>query len=527
MTVVAGRYRLLTRIGQGGMGVVWRAHDELLRRDIAVKELHVRLGVDSDFHTKQVLREARAAAQLRHPGVVAVHDVVVDDGRPLILMELVGGRSLADVVRDQGPLPEQRVAEIGARVLEALSMAHARGVVHRDVKPANILLDGERVVLTDFGIAAITSDTTGSDTMVGSLDYMAPERVNGQRVTPASDVWSLGVTLCAALRGESPFQRSDTQATLAAVLTYDPAPIARAPRLWRVLEMMLRKDPRQRPTAAAASALLAAIVNVPPGRSEPRNGIVVAPPIKPVVRPPVEPPGRLPGKAVVEPETAHVVEPLRDSTTGARARGARMTRPLVVLLAVLVLIAAGGIWLIMRPGDVAGTATSAAASVDVPSGFTAHRGDGFTIAIPRGWFKDPSEQEIYWVSDPHSPRLVLAHLEWWDDAPPGGAYRELTDLEKGDFLDVKVIQDYKRLRLARLPAPRGTTRAEMEMTYHVDEDGGYNLHDLSRAFVTTGGRTYILTISSQGNNRAETERLWRTKQDDLKAILASFRLTSP
>jgi hypothetical protein len=502
------------------MGVVWRAHDELLRRDIAVKELHVRIGVDNDFHTKQVLREARAAAQLRHPGVVAVHDVVVDDGRPLILMELIEGRSLAEMVRQQGPLSEQRVAEIGIRVLEALSVAHARGVIHRDVKPANILLDGDRVVLTDFGIAAITSDTMGSDSVVGSLDYMAPERVNG-KVTPASDIWSLGVTLCAALRGESPFARSDTQATLAAVLSYEPAPIVRAPRLSRVLAMLLQKDPRLRPTAAAAGALLAAIANGP--RAEPDHA---AEPVAPrAAERVIDRPSLPPRQPVADPDTVHVVEPLRDSPTGARARAQRMRRPLVVLLAVLVLVALGGVSLIVRPGAVAGTATGVKASAPVPAGFTAHSGEGFSVAIPRGWFKDPSEQEIYWVSDPHSPRLVLAHLEWWDDAAPGGALGELADLEKGDFLDVDFITKYRRIKLVKTPAPKGTTRAELEVAYHVNEDGGYDLHELLRAFVTASGRTYILTISSQGDNRGEAERLWRTRQDELKTILDSFRLT--
>jgi predicted Ser/Thr protein kinase len=545
VTVVAGRYRLLTRIGQGGMGVVWRAHDELLRRDIAVKELHVRIGVDNDAHARQVLREARAAAQLRHPGVVAVHDVVVDDGRPLILMELIEGRSLADIVLQQGPLTEQRVAEIGVRLLDALSMAHARGVVHRDVKPANILLDGDRVVLTDFGIAAITTDTTRTDTVVGSMDYMAPERING-KVTPASDVWSLGVTLCAALRGESPFARSDTHATLAAVLTYEPAPIASAPRLWRVLDMMLQKDPQLRPTAAAAGALLAAIAGVPrpaaqaePMRHGPRES-----PSGPLSRPAMAPAGapgtalmsgprrdvavRSPVERTVEPRTVHVVGPLRDSTTGEHTRGNRLTRPVALLFAVLVLVAMGGIWLVDRPGQVTGTAQAAEQPKSVPAGFTANNGEGFTLAIPKGWFKDPSEQEIFWVSDPHSPRIVLAHLEWWDDAAPNGAFGELKSLEKGEFLDPPVIQNYTRIKkVSKIPAKEGANSAEMEVSYHVDEDGGYDLHERITAFVTTGGRTFILTISSQGNNHAEAERLWRTNQDELKAILASFRLTDP
>jgi hypothetical protein len=228
---------------------------------------------------------------------------------------------------------------------------------------------------------------------------------------------------------------------------------------------------------------------------------------------------------VVEPDTAHVVEPLRESPTGARARARRMSRPLVVLLAVLVLISLGGVSLIVRPGAVAGTATGPKTSAPVPAGFTAHRGDGFSIAIPRGWFKDPSEQEIFWVSDPHSPRLVLAHLEWWDDAAPGGALGELTDLERGDFLDVDFISKYRRIKLVKSAAPKGTTRAELEVAYHVNEDGGYDLHERLRAFVTASGRTYILTISSQGNNHAEAERLWRTRQNELTTILNSFRLT--
>ncbi len=495
------------------MGVVWRAHDELLRRDVAVKELHVRVGVDGDLRLRQVLREARAAARLRHPGVVAVHDVVVDGGRPLILMELVEGFSLAERVRQQGPLSERRVAEVGARVLEALSVAHAQGVVHRDVKPANILLDGERVVLTDFGIAAVVSETTGSSSsLVGSLDYLAPERVNGEVASPASDVWSVGVTLCAALRGESPFARGDTQATLAAVLTFEPVAIPQAPRLWRVLELLLRKDPRQRLTAAAASAMLAAIA----------NGSAADAPAEPIPEPVPIPAAEPAG----QPETVRVGQPLRDSATGTRTRLDGMRGRLAALVAVLVLVVGGGIWLVVRPaGDVAGTATSAGPAVSVPAGFTAHSGDGFTIAIPRGWFKDPSAQDVVWVSDPHSPRIVLAHLEWFDRVPPGGAIGALADLEQGDFLDADVITDYKRIKLAKLPAAPGTSRAKLEVSYHVDEDGGFDLHERMHAFVTATGRTYILTVSSQGDTRAQAERLWRTQQDDLTAIVDSLRLT--
>jgi predicted Ser/Thr protein kinase len=537
VTVVAGRYRLLTRIGQGGMGVVWRAHDELLRRDVAVKELHVRVGVDSDFHTKQVLREARAAARLRHPGVVAVHDVVVDDGRPLILMELIEGQSLADMIRTHGPLSEQRVAEIGARLLDALSVAHAQGVVHRDVKPGNILLNGDRVVLTDFGIAASSTDTTSSEAMVGSLDYMAPERVNGQTATPASDVWSLGVTLCTALRGESPFQRSDTQATLAAVLTYEPTAIPQAPRLWRVLSMLLNKDPRHRLNASAASAMLAAIAGVTRTPGEAASEPVGEPNTARVVeRTSLPPNGQVNGHShghLNGRPSGPVLAPLPDSTTGSRVRRARAKlasrarRRLGILLAVLVLIVGAGVWMVVRPIDgVAGTATSATPKTPVPPGFSLHRGDGFTLAVPKGWVKDGADHDIVWLSDRLSPRITVVHIEWWDDASPGGAYKVLTDLERTDFRNVDVITRYERVKLSKASAARGMTSAELEVRYHVDEDGGFDLHERMRSFVTETGRTYILTIAAQDLNRPAAERLWRAEQDQLNTILDGFRITS-
>ena len=462
MTVVAGRYRLLERLGQGGMGVVWRAYDELLRREVAVKELHVRIGVDGDYQARQVLREARAAARLRHPGVVAVHDVVVDDGRPVIVMELVAGRSLAEVIRADGPLPEERVAEIGVRVLDALTAAHAQGVLHRDVKPANILLDGDRVILTDFGIAAVTSDTTVTETGVGSPEYLAPERVNGAPASPAADLWSLGVTLCAALRGESPFQRSDTQGTLAAVLTFDPPPIPRAPTLWPVLSTLLHKDPRQRP---AATDVLEALAGGPPPK----------------------------------PKKPH-------------------RRLIAVAVVVALVLAGGGVWYFTR------SETPTTPPVSAPAGFTLHEGDSFTIAVPKGWFKDSSDQGIHWVSDPHALSNIVAHVEWWDDAHPDGAYGVLTEFEQGD-LTMDFISNYQRVRFDKTAAPKGATSAELEITYHVSMDGDeFDNHELIRAVVTASGRTYVLTVAAQTATAATTEQLWETEKAALTTILDSFRI---
>jgi len=259
--VVAGRYTLVRPLGRGGMGVVWQARDGLLNRDVAIKEIHNH----DDPLTRRALREAQAAAQLRHPGIITVHDVVTDDGRPWIVMELIDGRSLAEVIQAQGVLSVWRAAEIGLRVLEALQVAHRQGVLHRDVKPANILLDEDRVVLTDFGIAAVDGATilTATGQMVGSPSYLSPERINGQPATAAADLWALGITLYAAVTGRSPFHREDTQATLAAALTSQPQPPAHAGQLWPVLKGLLIKDPVQRLTAEQAAPLLAVAAQPP------------------------------------------------------------------------------------------------------------------------------------------------------------------------------------------------------------------------------------------------------------------------
>jgi hypothetical protein len=230
-----------------------------------------------------------------------------------------------------------------------------------------------------------------------------------------------------------------------------------------------------------------------------------------------------------------VLHPLQDSTTGTRVRRARAKlasrarRRLGILLAVLVLIVGAGIWMVVRPVDgVAGTATAtgARAEVPVPQGFTAYRGDGFTLVTPKGWHKDAADQDIVWLSDKLSPRLTVAHIEWWDDASPGGALKVLTDLERTDFRNVDVITRYERIKLTRISAPPGMTAAELEIRYHVDEDGGFDLHERLRSFVTESGRTYILTVAAQDLNRPAAERLWRAEQKDLKAIIDGFRITS-
>ncbi|WP_328749776.1 serine/threonine protein kinase [Streptomyces sp. NBC_00285] len=267
--LIAGRYRLLAKLGHGGMGTVWRAKDETVDREVAVKEPRIpehlpRREQANAF--ERMRREARAAARLDHPSVVNVYDVAVVDDRPWIVMELVRGRSLGDALQE-GTLGAREAARIGLDVLGALEAAHAAGILHRDVKPDNVLLGRYgRVVLTDFGIAQIEGETSLTDTggFVGSPEYIAPERVLGQRPGPACDLWSLGVVLYAATEGVSPFRRSNTPATLQSVLNATPAPPASAHGpLADAVNGLLQKDPARRPNAAQVRALLEAAADPP------------------------------------------------------------------------------------------------------------------------------------------------------------------------------------------------------------------------------------------------------------------------
>ncbi|RZB17654.1 serine/threonine protein kinase [Streptomyces sp. F001] len=267
--LIADRYRLLAKLGHGGMGTVWRAKDETVDREVAVKEPRVPDHLPERERAnafERMRREARAAARLDHPSVVNVHDVAVVDGQPWIVMELVQGRSLGAALQE-GTLSAREAAKVGLEVLGALEAAHAAGILHRDVKPDNVLLGRhDRVVLTDFGIAQIEGETNLTDTggFVGSPEYIAPERVLGQRPGPASDLWSLGVVLYAATEGVSPFRRSNTPATLQSVLNATPAPPASASGpLADAINGLLQKDPAHRPNAAQVRALLEAAANPP------------------------------------------------------------------------------------------------------------------------------------------------------------------------------------------------------------------------------------------------------------------------
>ncbi|MFU8870704.1 serine/threonine-protein kinase [Micromonospora sp. SL4-19] len=314
-TTIGGRYSLRSPVGNGGMGTVWRATDTLLRRDVAVKEVVLPPGLapsDRDAMYERTLREARAAAAIQHPAVVQVYDVVTEGGRPWIVMELLDARSLADMVIEDGPVAPRAVAKIGIALLGALEVAHAIGVLHRDVKPANVLIcsDG-RCVLTDFGVARMPTDVqlTTPGMVLGSPHFISPERAMGQDFGPPSDLFSLGVTLYTAVEGRPPFDKGDPIETMHAVVEDEPATPQRSGPLTRVLMGLLEKDPARRVDVHTARGMLRELLAGPLTSTATAVNSVTDPyAVVPVQRPALPPPpaepkptGQIGGRAMIGP----------------------------------------------------------------------------------------------------------------------------------------------------------------------------------------------------------------------------------
>jgi eukaryotic-like serine/threonine-protein kinase len=325
--VVAGRYALTDVLGQGGMGTVWLATDRVLERKVALKEVTFSVELSDEERRilrERTMREARAAARLDHPCVTRVYDVVEEGGKPWLVMEHISSRSLQEILENEGPLSPAAVATIGLDLLAALDAAHDAGIVHRDVKPSNVLVDPKgHACLTDFGIATTTGDSslTTQGALIGSPSYMAPERANGEEPRPPVDLWSLGATLYAAVEGRPPFDKGEPMATLLSVVSEPPAPMLRAGPLEPVLRGLLTKDPAQRSTTSQAARQLSALHSSPALHSS-------APPPPPPAATPAPPPRErvpVPGgsAARIDAEDLRKLASASRAVLGSVARDAR------------------------------------------------------------------------------------------------------------------------------------------------------------------------------------------------------------
>ncbi|MGW6457272.1 protein kinase domain-containing protein, partial [Streptomyces sp. NPDC055078] len=431
--LIAGRYRLQSPLGRGGMGVVWLARDEVLSREVAVKEVRAPDGLDAADERRlyqRLDREAWAAARISHRGVVTVFDVATEDGRPWIVMELIRGLALSDILEAEGPLSPQRAANIGAEVLGALRAAHEAGVLHRDVKPGNVLISNDgRVVLSDFGIAMVegTSHLTMTGELVGSPEFLAPERALGRTPGPESDLWSLGVLLYASVEGVSPFRQHTPLSTLRAVVDEELPPPRRAGELAPVIAGLLRKEPAERMSAQEAERLLRVVgaggaartSEPPPGPCSPTVA-AVSPEVSPAT-PPVPLPGAGPGFGPgLGPGTT-------TSVGGQRPDGSRRATAVLAAGAALLVLAVGGLaWALVdnaREGDGkdsgGGATSSAAAGGPTPAGTTSTTRGGATSPAPGGVGGGGTDGGGPTPSATYRPQTVVVHARAVRDSYEG------------------------------------------------------------------------------------------------------------
>ncbi|MFD5267116.1 serine/threonine-protein kinase [Streptomyces sp. NPDC058335] len=488
--LIAGRYRLLAKLGHGGMGTVWRAKDETVDREVAVKEPRVPDHLPERERAnafERMRREARAAARLDHPSVVNVHDVAVVDGQPWIVMELVNGWSLGAAL-EEGTLGVREAARIGLEVLGALEAAHAAGILHRDVKPDNVLLGRhDRVVLTDFGIAQIEGETNLTDTggFVGSPEFIAPERVLGQRPGPASDLWSLGVVLYAATEGVSPFRRSNTPATLQSVLNAAPAPPAAAQGpLAEAINGLLEKDPARRPQAAQVRALLERAANPP------------APAPTQVVTAPVALAGDTQG-----PIGGWAVK----ASAGRSGWGLRVgTRLFWTGLGATVVAATVAVWLV-----VADPSTGGGLPADWKT--SAEKDVTATLAVPEDYVlgkPDRTSDDDHWVSftDPSGAISIVLTVERKAEDTAGAIkdsaaaemYEDNDDFKTNGSYDFDMPKGPKTAPVANAEY-QGRPAAENTVVYTTDDSQNPRPREMRTLYYkSTAGDMYKLTIAYPG-----------------------------
>jgi eukaryotic-like serine/threonine-protein kinase len=553
--LVAVRYRLVEPLGSGGMGRVWKARDEVLHRDVAIKHVVLPAGLtdaEQEALHEQTLREARAAARISHPNVVQIHDVLRADDQSWIVMEYVPARSLLQVMREDGPLPPGYVAAIGAAVLAALEVAHRSGVLHRDVKPSNVLIatDG-RVVLTDFGLASTEEPERAEDpdgepgaerasgaeteSVLGAPEYIAPERAHDGTSSPRADLWSLGATLYAAVEGRTPFARTSPMETLNALATESPAPMRHAGPLAPVLEGLLRKDPATRISAEEAGRMLRRVAsggdpaNLRDGRARGIAHVLRGDPGGPSGSSiPARGPAPAGGRAVTAATSSVPPHPVI-----AERRPSRYNKT-TVLAAVLLIVVAG--IAAVAVATVGGSKHRSAPPATLPagSGLAApgiaaaphlerpvspapsgprpdeyrlpegwiwhHDTSGFRIAAPAGWTSTQDDSTVYF-REPGGVRM-LAVGRWQP------ATANLVTAWTQEESAATTLPNYQRLRIEAVPA---FFRSCADWEYAYEGDGG-RLRTVSRGFTTSPGQSYAI--------------VWRTSAFDWQLNLANFWLVT-
>ncbi|GEC09430.1 hypothetical protein SSP24_70850 [Streptomyces spinoverrucosus] len=525
--LIGGRYRLTDAIGSGGMGRVWRAHDEVLHRAVAIKELTAALYVSESDQAVLLARtraEARAAARINHSAVVTVHDVLEHDGRPWIVMELVEGRSLADAVKAQGRVEPVEAARIGLWVLRALRAAHTAGVLHRDVKPGNVLLaDDGRVLLTDFGIAQIDGDTTITRTgeVVGSVDYLAPERIRGHDPGPAADLWALGATLYTAVEGTSPFRRTSPLGTMQAVVEEQPAEPRYAGPLGPVINALLRKEPATRPASDAAERLLAEVAD---GR-------------RPQVTEVYVPPARQPEAGPVPQETREHSRPHSLGTAPAatvptaRRRRLRMLALVVAFAAVV----GGASAVLVQQWDESRARDGASATSSVSPSTSPSPEE----SIPATWVRkdDPAGFSLSVPSDRWQRKVygIQGDLTQIDYTPDGGThfiriavdtspdfddpYEHQRDLEE----QVQRLAQYQRVTMEEnIYRDRKGSLWEYTWTALESDPGDYAgpRRAIEEMYIARDGVEYAIYMSGPAAD-------WATTREQFKTLLQAWRPGKP
>lgn len=526
---VSGRYALLDKLGRGGMGIVWKARDEVLQREVAVKQVELPEwlpGPECEAVLARVLREARAAARVVHPALVTVFDVIQEQGNVYIVMELVIARTLAALVRERGPLPPAAAAQLGLGLLGGMEAAHRSGIVHRDVKPGNIMVfnDGS-VKLADFGVASVVDhpSITGTGLVVGSPSYMAPEQVRGERSSPAADLWGLGATLYYAVEGRPPFERDSVMATLNAVVNEEsPEPTSAGP-LSAVISSLLTKDPDQRPSIDAVRQKLAAIAEGDPRELE-ASPVIPAPPVQEEQQDHPEDTALIPASPSPSPP------PSRRQLSPRRWRRAAWAAGLGSIAVVLAL----GAWWLSGLDEERASPTRTAPTEAAPQGAVTTTQEpsqagrrpttppAVNRAAPAGWLPyvdpvtgyriaHPPDWQVRQVdrtrTDIRDPKTGSYLRVDWTDTPgpsPVAAWRDYSRTFASRH------QDYREVRIEPTTY-KGSDAAIWEYTY---SSRGGRLHAVNLGMVT--GK-YGFALNFQSN-----DELWEESQGVFEAFKAAF-----